>query len=76
MIFDACGLGGRINRYLQLGNEENQELDANEREKNFIKTLGVSRSIYFDIKKRVNKELLSEKDTKSKKHIFILLILI
>jgi hypothetical protein len=67
MIFDACGLGGRINKYLQLGNEENQELDANEREKNFIKTLGISRSTYYDIKKRVNKELLSEKDSKSTK---------
>jgi hypothetical protein len=65
MIFESCGLGGRINRYLQLGNEENAELDANVREKNFIQSLGLSRSTYYDMKKRINKELLAEKDTKS-----------
>ena len=65
MIFESCGLGGRINRYLQLGNEENAELDVNVREKNFIQSLGLSKSTYYDMKKRINKELLAEKDTKS-----------
>lgn len=65
-IFENCGLGGRISRYLKFGNEENSELDANEREKNFIKNLSIPKSTYYDIKKRINKELFNERDSKSK----------
>lgn len=64
MIFDNCGLGGRLNRYLKIGNDE--ELDSVEKEKQFIKNLCIPRSTYYDIKKRINKELLMEADAKSK----------
>ncbi len=62
MVFDNCGLGGRINRYLKFGNED--ECDSVEREKLFIKNLCIPRSTYYDIKKRINKELLIEGDSK------------
>jgi hypothetical protein len=66
IIYESCGLGGRINRYLKFGIDESNELDANEKEKQFIKNLGIPKSTYYDIKKRITKELLSEKDPKSK----------
>ncbi len=65
MIFDSCGLGSRISRFLRFGDEENNEIDANEREKNFVKNLNVSKSTYYDIKKRIIKELIAEKESKS-----------
>jgi len=70
MIYDSCGLGSRISRFLRFGDEENHELDSNEREKNFMKNLNVSRSTYYDIKKRITKELITEKETKSINQIF------
>jgi hypothetical protein len=65
MIYDSCGLGSRISRFLRFGEEESNELDSNEKEKNFMKNLNVSRSTYHDIKKRIIKELISEKESKS-----------
>ena len=65
MIYDSCGLGTRISRFLRFGEEESNELDSNEKEKNFMKNLNVSRSTYHDIKKRIIKELISEKESKS-----------
>lgn len=65
MIFDSCGLGSRISRFLKFGDEECIEIDSNEREKNFVKNLNVSKSTYYDIKKRIIKELIAEKESKS-----------
>jgi transcriptional adapter 2-alpha len=65
-IYENCGLGGRLNRFLKFGMEENSELDSNEKEKDFIKNLDIPRSTYYDIKKRITKELLMRKDNKGK----------
>lgn len=63
-VLEACGLGGRMSRFLRFGVEEANELDSNEREKSFIKNLGIPKSTYYDIKKKITKELLLEKDPK------------
>jgi hypothetical protein len=72
MIYDSCGLGSRISRFLKFGEEESNELDSNEREKNFVKNLNVSRSTYYEIKKRIIKDLIADKESKSMFYFYLL----
>ena len=62
ILFENCGLGNKINRFLRANTEW---CESGEKEKQFIKKIGISKSIYYDIKKRILKEVINEKDSKS-----------
>lgn len=64
-LIDSCGLGTRINRLLH-NSEELEKSKDRTKEQDFLKSLNVPKSTYYDIKKRINKELICEKDSKSK----------
>jgi hypothetical protein len=70
LYYESSGIGGRINRYIKFGPNENNELDENVREKNFIKDLAIPKSTYYEIKKRIIKESLLDKESKSKIYKF------
>jgi hypothetical protein len=62
-FFESCGIGTKINRFLRANNEF---IDSNEKEKQLVKKLGITKSTYYDIKRRILKEALNEKDPKGK----------
>jgi hypothetical protein len=71
MIIETCGLGARINRFLQNAEEFDKSKDK-DLEKDFLKSLNLPKSTYYDIKKKINKELINEKDSKSKKSLILI----
>lgn len=70
-IFENCGIGTKINRFLRANSEYT---DSGEKEKQLIKKLGITKTTYYDIKRRILKEAINEKDPKSK--IFLNLAII
>jgi hypothetical protein len=60
-------LGTKVNKFLKAG-ADSIEYST---EKNFVQRLGISTSTYQDIKKRILKEIMNDKDPRCKASLII-----
>ena len=61
MLYESSGLGSKVQKFLRCNADPDSGLP--DKERNFIKSLGVKKEIYNDVKNRITKDLLSNKET-------------
>ena len=72
MLFENTGIGSKVTKYLRCNNPDYDGINGlPDREKNFIKLIGVKKEIYNDVKSRIMKDLVNNKDLEKCKYTMV-----
>jgi len=73
MLFENTGIGSKVTKYLRCNNPEYDALNGlPDNEKNFIKIIGIKKEIYNEIKQRIMKDLINNKELEKGRYKYII----